>query len=224
MKQVEEMSTEELQQELARRTKEEKQKRDDAKAAYEANRDAKVKILIDQASQYNKMLVAFKTGVQRIMNEQQDQLNEYGGIRANSKGGFSITSSDGTMRVTRTRTTKPIWDERSEKAVSLIAEFLRDTVKKKDVKVFDVLMSFIARDKDGNLEYDKVMNLLQHEDKWNDDRWIEGLTLIKESYRLDQTGFGYDFQIKNQEGKWERIELSFPSIKVQSTIEENETV
>lgn len=221
---VKDVPTSELEKILADRKSNEAAKRERERKAYESNRNSKIDIVIKQAMQYSSMLVAFKTGVSKIMNEQQELLNQYGAIPANSKGGFSVTTSCGTMRVTRTRTTKPVWDERSEKAVELIKQFLADTIKKKDIDTFEVLMSFIARDTEGNLEYDKVMTLLQHEDRYTDGRWKEGLTLIKESYRVDQTGFGYDFLKKDDQGKWQRIELSFPSIKIPSTLESDEKV
>ena len=63
------------------------------------------------------------------MEKHREKLNEYGKIRSNSKGGFSLMHSDKTIRIKRRRDTQPTWDERSTKALELIHAFLYDTVK-----------------------------------------------------------------------------------------------
>jgi len=147
-----------------------------------------------------------------VMEQQAEKLSAYGEMPGKSKGGFSVTHSDGEQRVTRIRKTQPFWDERSVKAQELIHDFLHDTVKKRDVKIFEILISYIQKNENGNLEYDRVMNLLNHEDKFTDPRWVEGLRLIKESYRVNLRGYGYEFKKKGTDGKWETLDLSFAGL------------
>jgi hypothetical protein len=221
MSEFKDLSLEEMQKIVAEKEKATKEEQLRTKKGYEEKRDKTVSVFVDQALAMAKVLKDFKAKTSEMMQKQQEELLKYSGLPKHSKGGFSITSSDNEFRVTRTRSTKPIWDERSQEAVNLIHEFLESTVKKRDKKIFDILISFIAKDEAGNLEYDKVMTLLHHEDKYDDPRWKKGLELIRESYRIDQTGFGYDFYIKDQEGKWERIDLSFPTIKIEVESDED---
>lgn len=215
------MSLEELEQITAAKRAEENKKRISEKEQYEKDRDNDLQQFVSRGIILNQQLAIFKTQIAEMMEKRKAELDKYGKIPSNSKGGFSLTSSDGTIRIVRTRSTRPEWDERSDKAVDLIREFLQDTVKKKDLKLYEILISFIAHDKEGNLEYNKVMSLIQHKDKYNDPRWLEGLQLILESYQLNQTGYGFDLMVRNSEKKWQRIELSFPSIQL--TIEEPNT-
>ncbi len=207
------LSIDELKAVLAEKEKEEKEARQLAKTTYEKNRDYFIKRVIAQATELNGMLVKFKNELHTAFDEHQKRLNEYGEIRSNSKGGFSITSSDGLYRAKRLRSTQPNWDERSTKAIELISDFLRDTVKKRDQKLFDILITFIQRNEKGELEYSKVMHLLQHKAKYDDARWVEGLTLIQESYNVQLKGYSYEFQVCDQEtGKWQKIEINFTAI------------
>ncbi|MDC9722399.1 MAG: hypothetical protein PSN34_06455 [Urechidicola sp.] len=74
-------------------------------------------------------------------------------------------------------------------------------------------MSFLIRNKSGDLEYSRVMDLLSHEDKYTDERWVEGLHLVKESYSNVMKGYGYQLMHRPKEGdKWDNINLSFSSI------------
>lgn len=207
-----ELSTQELEAMLKQRKANEAKKLEAEKAAYEKNRDKKVFDIITTAKTLFRELEEFKTFCHLEMDAQAVKLAEYGKLRSNSKGGFSVTNSDDTMRVTRRRDTEPVWDERSTKAVELIKEFLGDAIKKRDVKMYEILMSFLERNANGDLEYNRVMDLYKHEDKFDDPRWKEGLRLIKESFSNHLKGYGYEFKIKNEAGKWDNILLNFSSL------------
>ena len=207
-----EMSEQELEAILAKKKKERKLKREREKKAYEAQRDQSIEEIMGEAERLAEQLALLKQKCHLKMSEQMDELREYGTVRSDSKGGFSITHSDGERRVSRRRDTVPNWDERALKGVQLIREFLDDTVKKRDKKLFTILMSFIERNQQGDLEYAKVMILLQHEDKFTDKRWVEGLALIKEGYGILLKSYGYEFKRMGKDGKWINLVLNFSAV------------
>lgn len=210
---VTKLSTKELEAYLKKRKDKEAKKLEAEREAYEKDRDEKVEAIITTATCLFRELSEFKDYCHIEMDKQAIKLSSYGKIRSNSKGGFSVTNSEDTMRVTRRRDTEPVWDERSTKAIELIKEFLADTIKKRDVKLYEILISFLERNANGDLEYSRVMDLYKHEDKYDDPRWKEGLRLIKESFSNHLKGFGYEFKKKNPEtGKWENLYLNFSSL------------
>lgn len=179
---------------------------------YVKNRDNVVSELSEEAKELGLALARFKSKVHAVMNDQADQLANYGKIRGNSKGGFAITDSGSNLRIVRRRDTEPTWDERASKAVDLIKEFLGDTIKKRDVKLYEILIKFLEKNKKGDLEYAAVFGLMEHEDKFDDPRWLEGLRLLKESYSISLKCFGYEFKSKNDFGKWDTMVLNFSSL------------
>lgn len=205
-------TTAELEQMLKERKKQEAVKAEKEKQAYEEGRDEMIEKVILTAKTLFRELGEFKTFCHIEMDKQAVKLSEYGKIRSNSKGGFSVTDKNDTMRVTRRRDTEPVWDERSGKAVELIKEFLGDAIKKRDIKMYEILMSFLERNANGDLEYGRVMDLYKHEDKFDDPRWKEGLKLIKESFSNHLKGYGYEFKVKGEDGKWENLYLNFSSL------------
>ena len=206
------LSTKELEDLLKKRKAKEAQKLQAEKEAYEKNRDQVVTNIFTTANALFRELGEFKQYCHIEMENQAVKLSEYGKIRGNSKGGFTVTNSDDTMRITRRRDTEPAWDERSVKAVELIKDFLSDTIKKRDIKLYEILIGFLAKNSKGDLEYSSVMNLYSHEDKFDDPRWKEGLRLIKESFSNHFKGFGYEFKSRGEDGKWENIILNFSSL------------
>lgn len=207
-----ELSTAELEALLKQRKQDESKKLERERIEYEKNRDEKVTAMMLTAKALFRELGEFKTFCHIEMEKQSVKLSEYGKLRSNSKGGFSIADSEDTMRIKRRRDTEPSWDERSSKAIELIKEFLSDTIKKRDVKLHEILLSFLERNANGDLEYSRVMDLYKHEDKFDDPRWKEGLRLIKESFSNHLKGFGYEFKFKDENGHWENILLNFSSI------------
>lgn len=212
MTNINELSTQELEQLLAKKKAAERQQREKERNEYESSRDSEILSLIEEAQEAALLLGRLKTKTHAIMTAQAAKLEEYGGIRANSKGGFSITSKNGESRIVRRLDSEPTWDERASKGEQLIKSFLFDTVKKKDKNLFEILLSFLQRNKQGDLEYAKVFTLLQHENKYSDERWVEGLKLLKESYTLFHKGFGYEFKVKGPDGKWDNLVLNFASV------------
>lgn len=209
---VNELSTAELKALLAKREKDEKAKRERERKEYEQARDREIEDLMKEATYLSERLDAFKKKCHERMEAQAEKLEGYGQIRSNSKGGFSLTHSKGGLRITRVRSTEPFWDERGLKAIGLIKEFLHDTVKKRDMKLFEILISFLEKNKAGDLEYNRVFALLQHEDKFDDPRWVEGLKMLKESYSVRMRGYGYEFKQLAGDGKWDNLVLNFSSI------------
>lgn len=212
-KKTADLSVDELKALLAKKEQEQKSKRLAEKQAYEENRDKFVQRVITQATDLHSNLRTFKEELHVSFDEFEERLKQYGEIRSNSKGGFSITTADGKYRIRRIRSTMPSWDERSDKAMTLLSEFLQDTVKKRDKKLYEILITFIQRNEKGELEYSKVMHLLQHKDKYNDPRWVEGLQLIQESYNVQLRGYGYEFFVRNEvDGKFEKLEINFTAL------------
>jgi len=202
----------ELMNELGRQNAAEKKQLEREQKKYEKEKYAFVKKMFAKGAALHQALKEFKEELAEGMDQHAVRLANYGKIRKNSKGGFQIEDESNTERIKRIRDTEPTWDERATKAESLIKEFLMDTVKKRDKKTFEMLMVFLERNKNGDLELSRVMDLLQFEDNYDDVRWKEGLRLLKQSYRNVLKGFGYLLQEKGTDGKWKSLVLNFSSI------------
>lgn len=208
-----ELTTQELEALLKKRKAAEAKKLEKERAEYEANRDEKVFNMLNTARTLMKELGEFKQYCHIEMDKQSIKLAEYGKLRSNSKGGFMLKNGDDSLRVVRRRDTEPSWDERAVKGEALIKDFLSDCIKKRDAKLYEILIGFLERNANGDMEYSRVMDLYKHEDKYDDARWKEGLRLMKESFSNHFKAYGYEFKTRNEEtGKWENILLNFSSL------------
>lgn len=207
------VSTEELEQALAAKKKAEKAARERERKEYEQNRDADIKAITEDAMDISARMAIFKKDVHEVMAVNAEKLAKYGKMRSSSKGGFTLANSAGTMRIRRRRDTQPTWDERAEKGIALVKEFLSDQIKKRDKDAYEMMMTYITRNKAGDLEYSRVMLLFRHEGRFTDERWVEGLRLIKEGYAVFFKSYQYDFETLNEvTGKWEKLDLNFSAL------------
>ena len=209
---IEDMTPDEIEQYLANKRKAEKAKAEKERKAYEAETDYRVNTIFGLVEQAHDFLSSLHKTCHVEMEKQEEQLAKYGKINKSSKGGFSIDNSDKSLRITRTRATKPHWDERSKKGVEILKEFLATTAKKRDTKLYNLLMGFLEKNQAGELEYSRVMLLLKHENEFSDPEWVEGIRLLKEGYSNYFEGYGYQFKKKNASGKWETVLLNFSGL------------
>lgn len=209
---IAQLSSSELEDLLAKKKQQEAKEQERQRVAYETERDNDMSELVALALEIETKSQLLKQLTHAKMEKHQEKLNNYGKIRSNSKGGFSLVHTDKTIRIKRVRDTQPAWDERSTKALELIHSFLYDTVKKRDKDVFEMLIGFLVKNKKGDLDYASVMNLLNHEHRFDDTRWKEGLRLLKQSYSSYLRGYQYCFEKQNIDGRFEKIELNFSAL------------
>lgn len=202
-----------LADQLAAEEKKEQLARSKKRALYEKNREKRIQFAIKEVEKLEKSMLKFKMELAEKMQDQHDELNEYGELNGKSKGGFSILSKDGNFKITRTRDTIPKWDETAHKGVELVQEFLvEEGADAAKPGIFNLLMGFIAKNAEGDLEYSKVMQFLKHESEFNHPKWKEGLKLIKEGYSIDFNKFAYQFHKKDKEGKFQLISINFSNL------------
>ncbi len=207
------LSSEQIEALLNKRKEKERKAALKARETYETNRDNGFEKIFTAALEYELHGRRFKEQCHLFFEEQAKKLEEYGDMPVKSKGGFTLSHKNGNHKARRTRQTDRRWDERAEKAIVLLKMFLDDKIKKRDNDTYDLLMVFIAKNKSGELDYAHVMQLIQHENKYTDPRWKEGLKLIKESYTNIFKAYGYEFETRDKPGgKFRKLTFNFSSI------------
>lgn len=209
-----ELSIEELEQMLKEKRDAEKREYAKKREAYETNRNNMVERLVSVAQALHQDMAMFK---QRTIMELEDFRKEaeaYGEIRSNSKGGFTLRNTDGSMKVMYERNVVSEYDERADMAEELLKDFLGDMVKKRDAAAYEVITGLLQRGSKGEFNPAAISALLKMEDKFDDERWTKAIKLFKESYNSRLVAMNVSFYIKNDMEKDEAIKLTFSSIPV----------
>ncbi|CAA0144812.1 conserved hypothetical protein [Tenacibaculum maritimum] len=205
---LETLTDEEFQLEYDKRQEAAKTKRKEQKQAYESLKTDTILSLSKRALNISESLSAFKTDAFDEMQTLYKVLQEYSSRHADGKGNFSIESPD--FKISYKRQGKATFDERSNQAEKHILDFL-NTRYSGDQDTRDLITSLLER-KNGDLDINLIQKLYQMEDRFNDDNWKHGISLLKESYQYCHSKDYIKFERKTQAGEWTPILLQFSKI------------
>lgn len=212
-KTVDQMTTEELEAYLNERKKNTVNEQNRKRKEYEKYVETNTSQLVRKALKLNSILTTFFENSTKTLDEMRERLNEYGAIRANSKGGFHLKTDDGKFKIVYRYSTSCDWDERAEKAEELLKDFLFDVLKKRDKEMFEVILGLIEKNKEGKLELSRIQTLYAKESLFSDPRWVEAIRLFKESFRPVSSKMRLEFYKRSEiSQKWEPIVLNLSSM------------
>lgn len=212
-KELNELSAKDLEKLLVQKKREEKAARLEKKQAYETERDKLVWPLVEAAKRLHGQMSAFKSDAMSSMEGFRETAKEYGDIKSNSKGGFTLRTKDGKYKIALERNIKSEYDERADQAEQLLKDFLADKVKKRDLKAYKAIEALLTRNhKTGKFNPIAINSLLSIEDNYDDERWNKAMQLFKESYRILDVSMNISFYEKDKMGRDIMIPLTFASI------------
>lgn len=206
--------TSELEAYLAEKKKQERAEKVKRRKHYEATRDTLTAQLVARAAVLNAQMRDFKQYAIDALEEFREMANEYGEIRKNSKGGFSLRHQESGEMVSLDRNSVPEYDERASMAEELLKEFLEDKIKKRDLQTYRTINALMARNKQGDLIPSRIASLISIKDNYDDPRWHKAIQLYEESFRIREISYSVSFYRKDSMQKDQAIVLTFASIPV----------
>lgn len=123
---INELSTAELKELLAKKEAAEANERQQKRKDYEVLRDDTVGKLVAAAMQFHIGLKAFKNETWNELGTIYKLLQEHSSRHTDGKGNFSLENSQGTMKVTFKRQDNTRFDERATQAEKHIIDFLTE--------------------------------------------------------------------------------------------------
>ncbi len=202
---------EQLRLELEQLEREERQEQQAKRQAYEGIKEDTVQLLFQRASAMSTILKDFSELAKSELTTLKEMMREYGDLRANSKGGFSIKSQDGTLKVEYNYNEISEFDERAALAEEHLKLFLESFIKPKDIQIYQMVLSLLERNKQGKFELPRVQKLYSMENQFDDENWKKGIELLKESYQSIGSRYYINFYRKQGTG-WTLIPLNFSSL------------
>jgi hypothetical protein len=195
---------------LNKRKAEETARAKEARKSYETLRESTVTSLIGRAGELHTQLMAFKALAFGEMNALYDMLQDYSRRHRDSKGNFTLTSADGTMKIRFSRQEYGSFDERAQQAEAHIIDFVNRQFSDSD-STRKLIMSLMERRK-GALDVKLVQKLYAMEDDFQDEAWQTGLKLLRESWQPTDTRDYMTFHVQGKNKQWQAIDLNFSSV------------
>ena len=135
---------------------------------------------------------------------------DYGQLRKDDQASFTIVDGDMKLEV-RSNKVKS-FDERANLAAERLVDYLKRYAMSRELGTDDPMyqlgMTMIERNRQGDLDYKSVSKLYELEDRF-DSEYTEIMDLFRESNVVYKTAVNYYFHKRDENGVWRRIEPSF---------------
>ncbi len=205
------MSKEEKAALLAQLQNEAQSDRQARRESYEALRSDFVKDVKDRVADLAQRTLDFKKWLDSETKAFFAVMKEYGQVTRDGQQSYTIATETFKLEVKNNKVKR--FDERADMAAERLVEYLKGYMERSqngtDDPMYQMAMTLLERNKQGDLDYKSISKLYELEDKF-DEEYSEIMRLFKESNVVQTQALNYYFSERDPEsGVWKRIEPSF---------------
>jgi len=212
-KEVEEMSTEELKKLLAKREKEQKKAHRKKISNYEKKRNDFVVKTASKFLEIQEILKDFKIESMQVGNTLHREMYEVFGKEEKETKQFQLVSEDGNFKLMIQSQEKFSFDETAEVHINTIKQVLEDKFARQNKTMYMILTSLLVRNRAGDWNSNKVLELSNFIDDVKDPRFAEAIKGLRHSAHHSGTAKYFNAYEKNEETKaWESISIQFSTL------------
>ena len=128
----------------------------------------------------------------------------------------TFTTSDGKIPLSMGYRTVDGWSDDADAGIAKIKEYMKSLAKDEDgAKQNRIIMELLAKDKKGNLKLSSIVQLEKHANEFGDPLFIEGVKIIKDSYRPKETSQFISLSYRDDNGEKHTVPLSLSKMDIE---------
>lgn len=225
-RQVVEITAEELEElQALRAMKERKVAQQKAKAdreAYKALGEDLVSKHIPKLMELSQQMAKVKTEVYKDFDALIQTKGDLFGVKQGQRS-HSWRNADSTMRTTLGYHARDAWNETVEDGIAMVKQYISSLASTDETKVLvEIILDLLAKDSQGNLQAEKVLQLDKYATESGDEGFIGGVQIIKEAYIPERTKQFIRAEVKNAQNKWVIIPLGVTEVDTKKEEKLNE--
>lgn len=212
-----EMTQEELEKYNAWKQGEEKriaaEQRKQQRKDYAAMVDEEVADALPELVSMSQQLKSVKDTVfgnfEAILKMKQEVL----GLTRDSQRSHTFTNSDGSMRITLGVNVIDGYRDTVEDGIAIVKEYIQSLARDDNSKALvSAVLRLLSRDGQGNIKASRVLQLRKMAEETGDERFMEGVRIIEESYQPTTTKRYIRAEYKNEQGAWVNVPLGMTDV------------
>lgn len=166
--------------------------------------------------QLRKMSEALKTVKDTIFGNFDAVLkmkSEILGLTRDDQRSHTFTTSDSTLRLTLGVNCIDGYRDTVEDGIAMVKKYIESLAKDDNSRALvNAVLRLLSRDGQGNIKASKVLQLRKMADDSGDERFIEGVKIIEESYQPTVTKRYIRAEYKDEKGAWRYIPLDMTAV------------
>lgn len=201
-----------LKAQLEQEEREKQQRIEHEREAYKDLVDITVETAVEKLQRLSTQMLLLK---QEVFNEFATVIklkNELFKTKGNRQSD-TFTTSSGSLRITLGNRMNEGWDDTVEAGIEIVKEYIKTLARDENsANLVDTVMSLLAKDRKGALKANKVLELEKLAVKSRDERFLEGINIIKAAYRPMPTCQFIQVEVKDEKGAMQSLPLSLSAM------------
>nr|DAM28788.1 MAG TPA: Protein of unknown function (DUF3164) [Caudoviricetes sp.] len=212
-----EMTPEEIREYEAFKAERERKRREEQRKQqreqYGEMVDAEVTKAIADLSALSGRIREIKEQVYRNFDTVLELKADILGLKADTQRSHTFTTSDSRYRLTLGVNTIDGYRDTVEDGIAMVREYIESLAKDEQTRALvNAVMRLLSRDAQGNIKASRVLQLRRMAEESGNDRFIEGVRIIEESYQPTVTKRYIRAERRNDKGAWVYIPLSMTDV------------
>ncbi len=212
-----EMTAEERQEFEAFKAEKEKKRREQERKLqrkqYADMVDEEVNTAIPQLRELSEQIKTVKDTVFGNFDTILKMKSEITGIKPDSQNSHTFTTSDGKLRLILGVNTIDGYRDTVEDGIAMVKSYIESLAKDDATKALvNAVLRLLSRDGQGNIKASRVLQLRKMAEDSGDERFLEGVRIIEESYQPAISKTYIRAQYKNGKGAWIYIPLGMTDV------------
>ena len=135
------------------------------------------------------------------------------GLTKDNQRSHTFTNSDSTLRITLGVNCIDGYRDTVEDGIAMVKEYIESLAKDDTSKALvNAVLRLLSRDGQGNIKASRVLQLRKMADESGDERFLDGVRIIEESYQPTVTKRYIRAEYKDDKGAWRYIPLDMTAV------------
>ena len=197
---------------LAKEKKAAEAKRKSDHEAYTALVDETIAAVMPELTNTSEAIAQKKTAAAEAFRGALEMKAELFGVKDDQQS-HTFTNSEGTMRITIGHYMLDNYRDTVNEGIAMVKTYIesqaRDDASRALVKA---ILRLLSRDEAGNLKASRVLQLQKMAEETGDERFIEGVRIIQESYQPTPSKDYIRAAVRDESGAWVAVPLSMTDV------------
>ena len=135
------------------------------------------------------------------------------GLTRDDQRSHTFTTSDGQYRLTLGVNSIDGYRDTVEDGIAMVKGYIQSLARDEATKsLVNAVLRLLSRDGQGNIKASRVLQLRKMAEDSGDERFLEGVRIIEESYQPTVTRRYIRAEYKDEKGAWRHIPLDMTSV------------
>jgi hypothetical protein len=136
------------------------------------------------------------------------------GLTQEGQRSHTFTNSRGDRRITLGTHTIDGYRDTVEDGIAMVQEYIQSLAQDENSRALvKAVLRLLSRDQAGNLKASRVLQLRRMAEESGNERFIEGVKIIEESYQPALTKQYIRAEYKDEKGQWRIVPLSVTDVE-----------